>query len=217
MLMTNPLHFHPPTAEQSEQYVAAGWWRTESFVDDLRRAAAEVPDRVALVGWRHRQARLTRITCRQLGIPQSTSSPPGLVGMGIATGTAVAFQLPNWWETSALTLACARIGAIAVPVPMWFGARDLERMLAATGAAACVVTELWDGIDYGSVLAEMAPRLPALRHPLVVDDSAASITQAIGRYSGCGPSHFARECRSERPRGRVFHLWHQRHLQGRRA
>ena len=187
MLMTNPLHFHPPTAEQSEQYVAAGWWRTESFVDDLRRAAAEVPDRVALVGWRHRQARLTRITFGDLAF-HIEQLAAGLVGMGIARGTAVAFQLPNWWETSALTLACARIGAIAVPVPMWFGARDLERMLAATGAAACVVTDRWDGIDYGSVLAEMAPRLPALRHPLAVSDSAASITQAIGRYSGCGPS-----------------------------
>ena len=187
MLMTNPLHFRPPTAEQSEQYLAAGWWRTESFVDDLRRAAAEVPDRVALVGWRQRQARLTRITFGDLAF-QVNQLAAGLVGMGIARGTAVAFQLPNWWETSALTLACARIGAIAVPVPMWFGARDLERMLAATGAAACVVTERWDGVDYGSVLAEMAPRLPALRHPLVVSDSAASITQAIGRYSGCGPS-----------------------------
>jgi cyclohexanecarboxylate-CoA ligase len=187
MLMTNPLHFHPPTAEQSEHYVAAGWWRTESFVDDLRRAAAEVPDRVALVGWRQRQARLTRITFANLAI-QVDRLASGLVGMGITTGTAVAFQLPNWWETSALTLACARIGAIAVPVPMWFGARDLERMLAATGAAACVVTKLWDGVDYGSILAEIAPRLPALRHALVVSDSAASITQAIGCYSGCGPS-----------------------------
>jgi cyclohexanecarboxylate-CoA ligase len=184
MLMTNPLHFHPPTAERSEQYVAAGLWRTESFVDDLRRAAAEVPDRVALVGWRHRQARLTRITFGDLAI-QVDRLACGLAGMGIATGTAVAFQLPNWWETSALTLACTRIGAIAVPVPMWFGARDLERMLAATGAAACVVTDLWDGVDYGSILAEIAPRLPALRHPLVVGDSPASLTQAIERQSSC--------------------------------
>ena len=149
MLMTNPLYFRPPTAERSEQYVAAGWWRTESFVDDLRRAAAEVPDQVALIGWRHREARLTRITFSDLAI-QVEQLARGLAGMGILTGTAVAFQLPNWWETNALTLACTRIGAIAVPVPMWFGARDLERMLAATGAAACVVTELWDGVDGAS-------------------------------------------------------------------
>jgi cyclohexanecarboxylate-CoA ligase len=188
--MHNPLRSCPPLAEQIEEYVAAGWWRTESFVDDLRRAAAEVPNKVALIGWRHRQQRLTRITFGELAF-QVDQLASGLAGMGITTGTAVAFQLPNWWETSALTLACARIGAIAVPVPMWFGARDLERMLAATGAAVCVVTESWDGIDYGSILAKMAPRLPALRHPIVISDSPGSLTPAIERaserHSGCGP------------------------------
>jgi cyclohexanecarboxylate-CoA ligase len=186
-MMKNPLQSCPPLAERSEQYVAAGWWRTESFVDDLRRAADEVPDKVALIGWRHCEARFTRVTFGDLAI-QVDQLAAGLAGMGITPGTAVAFQLPNWWETSALTLACARIGAIAVPVPMWFGARDLELMLAATGAAACVVTERWEDIDYRSMLAEMAPRLPALRHPLVVSDSPASVTRAIERHSGCGPS-----------------------------
>ncbi len=188
--MQIPLRSCPPLAEQTERYVTAGWWRTESFVDDLRRAAAEVPDKVALIGWRHRQRRLTRITFGDLAI-QVDHHASGLVGMGITTGTAVAFQLPNWWETSALTLACARIGAIAVSVPMWFGARDLERMLAATGAVACVVAERWDGTDYGSILAEMAPRLPALRHPIVIGDSpgslAPAVERAIERHSGCGP------------------------------
>jgi cyclohexanecarboxylate-CoA ligase len=185
--MHNPLRSCPPLTEQTEQYLAAGWWRTESFVDDLHRAAAEAPDKVALIGWRHRQGCLTQITFGDLAI-QVDQLASGLAGMGITMGSAVAFQLPNWWETSALTLACARIGAIAVPVPMWFGARDLERMLAATGAAACVVTELFNGIDYGSILAEMAPRLPAMRHPLVISDSQASLILAIERHSGCGPT-----------------------------
>jgi cyclohexanecarboxylate-CoA ligase len=185
--MQNPLQSSPPLTEQTERYVAAGWWRTESFVDDLRRAASEAPDKVALIGWRHRQLCLTQITFGDLAIHVDQLAS-GLAGMGISTGTAVAFQLPNWWETSALTLACARIGAIAVPVAMWFGARDLERMLLATGAAACVVTEHWDGVDHGSILAEMAPRLPAMRHPVVISDSPASLTLAIERHSGCGPS-----------------------------
>ena len=184
--MQSLLRSCPPLAEQTEQYVAAGWWRAESFVDDLRRAATEVPHKVALIGWRHRQARLTQLTFGELA-SQVDRLASGLARMGITEGTAVAFQLPNWWETSALTLACARIGAVAVSVPMWFGARDLERIIAATGAAACVVTELWDDIDYESILAEMAPRLPAMRHPLVISDSPGSLTQAVERHSGCGP------------------------------
>lgn len=53
----------------------------------------------------------------------------GLASVGVSTGSAVAFQLPNWWETVACYRACWRLGAVAVPIHHLAAEADVDRAL----------------------------------------------------------------------------------------
>lgn len=54
----------------------------------------------------------------------------GLATIGIGRGSAVAFQLPNRWETVACYRACWRLGAVAVPIHHLAAEADVDRALA---------------------------------------------------------------------------------------
>src|SRR3954469_15246307 len=41
----------PPSAEETAGFYGAGWWRPETFLDDLARNAAERPDHPAVIGY----------------------------------------------------------------------------------------------------------------------------------------------------------------------
>ncbi len=152
---------------RARMYYAQGWWRTETFVDDLRAAASSVPDRTAFVNWRRDEGREATVTFGELASYVGRLSA-GLGELGIRPGDAVAYQLPNWWETAALALACLDAGAVAVPMMMTLGAREVERILAGTGASACVTVGRWEGRSPAQLLADLAPRLPHLHHRIVL-------------------------------------------------
>ncbi|MFG1873598.1 AMP-binding protein [Sphaerisporangium sp. NPDC049003] len=132
----------PPAT--ADMYYAQGWWRRESFVDDLRDAASAVPGRTAFVNWRGDEGREVTVTFGELAVYVGRLSA-GLRKLGVRPGDAVAFQLPNWWETAALTLACLDAGAVAVPMMMTMGPREVERILAGTQASVCVTVDRWNG------------------------------------------------------------------------
>lgn len=93
--------------------------------------------------------------------------------LGVRPGEVVAVQLPNWWQVNALVLACARIGAVVAPIVTTIRSRELERVLARLQATVCVTTDRWEGFDHSAALAELAPRLPGLRHRVVLGASVA--------------------------------------------
>ncbi|MFJ9762992.1 AMP-binding protein [Streptomyces erythrochromogenes] len=170
-----PLDLAPP-AGVADRFRAAGWWRGETFLDDLYRTAARAPQRPAIVSERaHRPAggRLVTVTYAQLAAYVDRFAA-ALSSLGVVAGDPVAYQLPNWWETTALTLACLRVGAVAVPVLPTVRARGLHRILDGTRARICVVPDVWEGFAHAEALADMAGRLPWLRHRVVLGDAAAT-------------------------------------------
>lgn len=171
----SPLPALAPPAEVTAGYRAQGWWRVETFVDDLYRTAARHPGRPALVAERvHRPAdRWITVSYAQLA-RYVTRFAAALAGLGVAAGDPVAYQLPSWWETAALTLACWRLGAPAVPVPPTVRSHALHRILGQTRARVCVVPDVWEGFAHAEALADLAPALPWLRHRVVVGDAAAT-------------------------------------------
>jgi cyclohexanecarboxylate-CoA ligase len=128
-----------------------------------------MPDRLAFINWRHAEGRETYVTFGELATYVDHLSA-GLRELGIRPGDAVAFQLPNWWETAAVMLACLDRGAVAVPMMMTLGMREVERILSGTRASACVVVDHWDGRCPAQDLAGLGVRLPRLRHRVVVGD-----------------------------------------------
>ncbi|MFJ9855609.1 AMP-binding protein [Streptomyces sp. NPDC101150] len=161
-----------PDPATAARYRAEGWWRDETFLDDLRRAAAQVPERPAIVNWRSAEGRAVIVTFGELA-ERVDGFAAGLWGLGVRR-EVVAFQLPDWWETVALTLACWRIGAVGMPLALRFGPGEVARRLAATGAGVYVTVDTFQGTGYAAGVARLADELPALRHRVVIGDAAAT-------------------------------------------
>ncbi|GAA2424859.1 AMP-binding protein [Actinomadura vinacea] len=177
-----------PPASQAATYYAQGWWRPESFLDDLRAAASATPDRPAYINWRRDLGREVIVTFGELASYVDRLSA-GLRGLGLCPGDVVAFQLPNWWEAAALALACLDAGLIAVPMLITLGRREVERILAGTEANACVVVDRWEAARPDLLLADLATRLPRLGHRIVVGDAAATGAVAVADLIKAGSSH----------------------------
>ncbi|NMO49720.1 AMP-binding protein [Actinoplanes sp. TBRC 11911] len=145
-----------------------GAWRTGSFLDDLWTWRDRTPDAPAIVAYRSGGERV-RLSYAEYA-DRVDRFAAGLAGLGAGPGTVVALQLPNWWEANALLLAAFRVGAVVAPLVPTLSARETERILHRVGAAICVIPDEWDGTDYAARLAEMAPRLPRLRHRVVLGE-----------------------------------------------
>ena len=136
-------------------------------------------------------------------------------------GDVVAFQLPNWWEFTALFFACNRIGAVANPLMPIFRQRELRFMLGFAGAKIAVVPASWRGFDHMAMMREIRPDLPQLRHVFAVGSAARAPSRgpsSIVRPSPVPNSSGSRDCGRAQRRGRAdLHLGHVRRAQGRHA
>ena len=97
----------------------------------------------------------------------ATALAAALVEAGIAAGDRVAFLVPNRMERIDLFFACARLGAVQVPLNTFLKGEFLRYQLADCGAAAAVV----DGPGLMAV-APLLPSLPALQRLIVLYDDA---------------------------------------------
>jgi cyclohexanecarboxylate-CoA ligase len=123
--------------------------------------------------------RSTTVSYRQLGRAVNRMAL-GLLELGVAPGDVVAFQMPNWWQFTALYLACARVGAVANPLLPIFRERELKFMLGFAEAKVIAVPRRFRGHDYPAMLAGLRGELPALRHVLAVEDGPdGSFEQAL--------------------------------------
>lgn len=155
----------------ARHYRSNGWWRNTTFLDDLAESVRTRPDEPIAINGRTADGTVRVVSYREFD-QQVRRIAGGLDDLGIRTGDIVAFQLPDWWETAAILLACLRIGAVAQPIVPQLRAREIERVLARTGAKACITVDTWAGYGHARALAEMAPRLPDLRHRIVYGDAA---------------------------------------------
>jgi cyclohexanecarboxylate-CoA ligase len=159
--------------ELARHYRNNGWWRDTTFLDDLADSVRTRPDEPVFVTARTVDGTVGSVSYRELD-QQVRRMAGGLADLGVATGDVVAFQLPDWWETAALLLACLHLGAVAQPIVPQLRSRELERVLARTGARVCVTVDAWAGYEHARALAEMAARLPELRHRIVHGDARAT-------------------------------------------
>ncbi len=107
-----------------------------------------------------------------------------LLRLGIRAGDTVAYQLPNWGEFVAVSLAALRVGAICCPLMPIFRERELAFALRRSKAKVLFIPEEFRGRDYPREVARLAKdvqgdaadsgELPsALRHVVVLSPGSA--------------------------------------------
>jgi cyclohexanecarboxylate-CoA ligase len=104
-----------------------------------------------------------------------------LLGLGVRPGEPVAFQLPNRLEFLAIALGTLRIGAVCAPLMPIFRERELEFMLRASAARVLFVPDRFRGRDHAAMAGELAPRLPALEHVIVMGQAYARLLEEGSR------------------------------------
>lgn len=154
--------------EAQEEYRRAGWWRDETFLDDLWRHVAERPDKPVLIGHRDGDridvidfAELSRLTDR---------FAHALLDLGVQEGDFVGAQLPDTWELLPIALACLRIGARIAPLMPIYRRREIAHMLRLTGAPVYITVAELAGNRPADTVAQLAEEIPTLRHLVVVGE-----------------------------------------------
>lgn len=131
-----------------------------TVADLLEQRGGEHPDKTLVACGQERR------TYRQAA-DLAAGLAAALADAGVADGDRVAFLVPNRMERIDLFFACARLGAVQVPLNTFLKGEFLRYQLADCGAATAVV----DGPGLAAV-APLLPALPALQRLIVLYDDA---------------------------------------------
>ncbi|WP_330321149.1 AMP-binding protein [Streptomyces clavifer] len=161
----------PVLGQRAAEYRRRGWWRDETFLDDLHRQARLRPHRLAVAGRRVAESRTDTLDYAELN-RLTDRFALALLDLGVRTGDFVAVQLPNRWETVPLIFASIRVGAVIIPVSPLCTEEELRHRLALTGARVCVTLPEWSGTPLAEIVTRLKGELPSLEHVSVVDGPA---------------------------------------------
>ncbi|MFE7565528.1 AMP-binding protein [Streptomyces sp. NPDC057539] len=154
--------------ERGAEYRRRGWWRNETFLDDLRRQAHQRPHRLAVAGRRVGESRTDTLDYAELALLTDRFAH-ALLDLGVRRGDFVAVQLPNRWEMVPLMFACMRVGAVICPISPICPADELRHRLGLTEARVCITLPEWSGTPLADIVTRLKDELPALDHVVVVD------------------------------------------------
>ncbi len=162
------------TKELINGYVREGFWDPELLITDLsERCARDYPDEEAVVDsrsrltWREVSRRIDRIA-------------RGLLDLGFKKDDVLATQLYNSVEYFLLFFACERAGVVMATAQPTFRQAEMEPILRQTGAKGIVIPRRFRDFDYFSMVEELQPGLPELKHVIVmgedIPEGAVSLT-----------------------------------------
>ena len=154
-------------APRRDACVSAGLWPDRTINDDLDRCLRECPDQLALTAVQVESGDARSFTYREMAA-MADRIAVGLYRLGVRRNDVVAMQLPNWWQFTLTTLACARIGAVINPLMHIFRERELSFMLGHGEAKVMIVPKVFRGFDHAQMMAGLRGQLPHLQHVLAV-------------------------------------------------
>ncbi|MFC7897500.1 AMP-binding protein [Streptomyces sp. NPDC057381] len=158
-------------AAREALYYQRGWWREETFLDDLRRQSRIRPHKPAVAARRLREARTDTLDYFELG--RLTDRFAGaLVELGVEPGDFVAVQLPNRWEMVPLLYACIRVGAVICPIGPTTPEDALRHRLTLTEARVLITIAEWEGAPLAKSAVKLGEELDSLRHVAIIDGHA---------------------------------------------
>jgi len=177
------------------RFMDEGYWVETTSNDVLDQLARESPDRLAVIDGRVR-----------LGYGEYYRRAERLAAhfaaLGLGADDVVAIQLPNWSEFAVAVNAAMLAGIPFCQFHSDFRSREVEFMLRFTGASALILPGHFRRFDYLAMLAGLRPRLPELRHIMVVgEDLPAGYFDLRGFLDAPGePAINREELRRRRPR-----------------
>ncbi|MFF0609602.1 acyl-CoA synthetase [Nocardia tengchongensis] len=121
-----------PTVTRTDPIVAGA--RSQALGDLLRRSAARVPDKTALI-WRERRESYAELDAAVNRVAHS------LADRGVAQGDRIAIYSHNCREFVLLYFALARLGAISVPINFMLTADEVAFILAHSGAVGFIAED----------------------------------------------------------------------------
>lgn len=177
------------------RFVDEGYWVETTSNDVLDQLARETPDRLSIIDGRVRLGygeyylRAERLAAH-------------FVALGLGADDVVAIQLPNWSEFAVAVNAAMLAGIPFCQFHSDFRSREVEFILRFTGASALILPDRFRHFDYLAMLAGLRPRLPELRHVMVVgEDLPAGYFDLRGFLDVSGePAIDREELRRRRPR-----------------
>jgi acyl-CoA synthetase (AMP-forming)/AMP-acid ligase II len=134
-----------PLARAAE-FRAAGYWGDETFPSVVERWADDDPSRPYVADG---TVELTYGAFRD----RAWRLAAGLAARGVARGDRVAVQLPNWAEFFLVYAACARLGAITIPLGTIYRAGDVRFAVEDSGATVLVTCGVFRGFDHPAMAA----------------------------------------------------------------
>ena len=149
-----------------QSLVAAGLWQDKTLLDYFRQWVAASPGKTAVVALR--SSAETRLSYSELDT-LTNQIAVGLFRQGVGEGDVVSFQLPNWWQFTALHLACLKVGAISNPLMVIFRERELTFMLGLAQSKVFVVPSEFRKVDHRALAYAVKPSLPKLGRIYAID------------------------------------------------
>jgi acyl-CoA synthetase (AMP-forming)/AMP-acid ligase II len=159
--------FHERDPERVKAYVEAGYWTDDTLGSMLRSRLTECPDLPFVVHSATRPYRGTFADIDDLALRIAS----GLVAHGVEPGEPVAFQLPSWPEAAATWCAIAYVGAIAVPIVHFYGAKEVGFILKQSRARVHITVDRFGHVDMLGNLEQLRPSLDALELVFVLGNS----------------------------------------------
>jgi cyclohexanecarboxylate-CoA ligase len=143
----------------SPQSLAGSWWHL------VEQAATQWSDRTMVTDERGRSLTFTefRDTAEEVAA--------GLVGLGVAAGTTVSWQLPTVLEAVVLMAALARLGAVQNPIIPILREAEVDHIVGQVGAQLLITPDVLRGFDHAAMARQVARRYGA--QVLVVDHTLA--------------------------------------------
>ncbi|WP_102143926.1 (2,3-dihydroxybenzoyl)adenylate synthase [Mycobacterium hubeiense] len=148
--------FVPFPAQRADAYRAAGYWTGQPVDSVLRTAAANWPERAAVVdrGGAYSYGELDAL---------ADGAAAGFAARGIRPGSRVLLQLPNSREFAVALFGLLRAGAIPVMCLPGHRLAELSHFAEVSGAVAAVIAADNDGFDYRAMAEQLVQT-----HPLLV-------------------------------------------------
>jgi 2,3-dihydroxybenzoate-AMP ligase len=161
----------PWPAELAARYRREGYWTGERLGELLRDVARDEPERVAVVAagrWSYREldARADRLAA-------------GLHGLGLRARDRIVVCLPNDVDFITVSIAAFRLGVIPVYALPAHRRSELEYLCRHAEAPALVVAGRDRDADLAAIAAEVASRVPSVRHVLVAGPGSAGAGVAL--------------------------------------